>query len=235
MSARYAIYYAPDAASDLAGAGARWLGRDALARAALEQPGVPGLAPRRFAALTAEPRRYGFHATLKPPMRLAAGATEAMLRDALARFAATTQACPLPALGVRRLEHFLAIVPTGDASALGAFASRVVEAFDRFREPPADAELAKRRALGLTARQEALLAHWGYPYVFDEFRFHLTLSGNLRDVPAREAAALEAAAADYFAPSFAAPLAIDALALFVEPTSGAPFEQRERFALRMGA
>ena len=32
---------------------------------------------------------------------------------------------------------------------------------------------------GLTDRQEALLTQWGYPYVMEEFRFHITLTGAL--------------------------------------------------------
>src|SRR5438445_432365 len=36
-------------------------------------------------------------------------------------------------------------------------------------------------ATGLSARQAELLARWGYPYVHDEFRFHMTLTGPIAD------------------------------------------------------
>jgi len=43
----------------------------------------------------------------------------------------------------------------------------------------AAAELARRRTLRLTAEQDAMLARWGYPYVLEDFRFHMTLTGSL--------------------------------------------------------
>ena len=49
-----------------------------------------------------------------------------------------------------------------------------------FARPPGAAELERRRKAGLSAAQEKMLLRWGYPYVLDEFRFHLTLTGRLQ-------------------------------------------------------
>ena len=62
---RYAIYFAPPPGSLFHTLGSRWLGRDAFTGEQLEQPAEPGLS-----AVTGDPRRYGFHATMKPPFAL---------------------------------------------------------------------------------------------------------------------------------------------------------------------
>lgn len=77
------------------------------------------------------------------------------------------------------LGGFLALTPTGDLTGLERVASACVTDLDAFRAPASETELERRRSAGLSARQEALMQHWGYPYVMEEFRFHLTLSGRL--------------------------------------------------------
>ncbi len=54
----------------------------------------------------------------------------------------------------------------------------------------------------------------------DEFRFHMTLTGQ---VPAEEAPAMRRELDRRFADFANAPLTIDGLAIFVEPERGAPF------------
>ena len=66
--ARVAVYYAPLPDDPLFAASATWLGRDPESGAPAPQPDIAGIAE-----VTAEPRLYGFHATLKPPMRLPDG------------------------------------------------------------------------------------------------------------------------------------------------------------------
>jgi hypothetical protein len=85
----------------------------------------------------------------------------------------------IPSLEVRRLGGFIAVVPTEPSAALADLAAATVAALDPFRAPPSEAELARRRKARLSDRQEALLMKWGYPYVMEEFRFHLTLTGRL--------------------------------------------------------
>ena len=157
---------------------AAWLGWDSVTGQSLAQPALDGL-PRPVADMTAKPRKYGLHGTVKPPFRLADGTTEADLRSAVAETCARLSAVEVPALSVRRLGGFVAVVPTEPSPQLAAMAGPVVKELDAFRAPPTEAELAKRRKSGLTPRQEALLAKWGYPYVLDEFRFHITLTGKL--------------------------------------------------------
>lgn len=216
---RYAVYATPAPGSPLALAAAAWLGRDPVSGAALERPPVPGLAPARVDALTADPRRYGFHATLRSPFTPRPEVSEAALVEALEAFASARPALRVPMV-VARLGGFLAIVPDGPAPALDRLAADAVIGFEPFRAPPGEAEMARRRAGGLTPRQEEHLRRWGYPHVFDDFRFHMTLTGR---VEGAEADALLAAARDRFAVFLADPLPVDTVGLFVEPEPGAPF------------
>jgi hypothetical protein len=83
-------------------------------------------------------------------------------------------------------------------------------------------------AAPLSERQRALLIEWGYPYVFDEFRFHMTLSSSLAD--AQERATL---VAWWQARTNAlGPLLVDHAALFVEPAPGEPFVLWQRMPFR---
>ena len=221
---RYAIYFTPDGA--LADRGAAWLGWDAAAGEAREPPCVPGL-PRPAGEITARPRKYGFHATLKPPFRLAAGRSEVELDRALAAFAEARLAVQLDGLEVARLGRFVALRPVGETGALEALAAAVVEVFDPFRAPLSEEEIARRRAARLTPRQEALLARWGYPYVMEEFRFHMTLTGPLApDELERTAAVL----AEHFAPVLPAPFVVGGVTLLGEDERGR-FHHLHRYAL----
>ena len=176
---RYAIYYAPPCRSALARFGAAWLGWDAAAGKVVPHPDMPGLSPSAISILTATPRRYGFHGTLKPPFRLAPDRTVTELEDALARFAAAHPPVVTAGLRLARLGRFLALVPKGDTVRLDALTADCVEEFESFRAPLSKAEIARRESAGLTDRQRAYLHKFGYPYVREEFRFHLTLTGAL--------------------------------------------------------
>ncbi len=224
---RHALYFAPPADHPLAALAAHWLGRDAWADQPLDRPAVPGIDEAKSDAITAFPRRYGFHGTLKAPFALAAGRTEADLAAAVEAFAQTQQsfACPL---SVAALGRFIALRPTSPNEPLAQLAAACVEQFEPFRAPLDQAELDRRRSGDLTPRQDALLERYGYPYVMDEFRFHMTLTGPIEDEAER--ARICAALADLFAPHLEAPLRIDAIALFVEPERGVPFRAVRRFA-----
>jgi putative phosphonate metabolism protein len=185
VNARYAIYFAPLRGSDLARFGSHWLGRDAESGAALEQAELGGLHAEELRALTEAPRHYGFHGTLKPPFRLADGADAQDVHAALSSFARRQAAFELRGLQLRAIGDFLALVPSEDSPALSRLADACVTDFDAFRAPLESDELARRHAAGLTLRQMELLARWGYPYVLDEFRFHLTLTGPIADEATR--------------------------------------------------
>ncbi len=219
---RYAIYFSPEDATALGRFGRQWLG-GADARAA-----VPGFSLDRLAEITAEPRRYGFHATLKPPFALAAGSSARELAASMVSFATAQAGFPAPPLALASIAGFWALIPSQPCPALDRLAADCVRHFDAFRAPPSADELAKRRRAGLTAAQEALLARWGYPYVMDAFRFHLTLTSRL---DAAEGAALKEGLAPIVAPLCRAPLVIDAISLFHEPAAGGQFRLVRRYLL----
>lgn len=227
-SVRYAIYFAPAPEEELARFGAAWLGRDAELGADIEQPRLDAVAPETLRSLTAAPRRYGFHATLKPPFALADGRYEADLVAAVGCFAAAQPVFDLPALRLAAIGRFLALIPAHPSAPLQALADNCVREFDGFRAPPTTAELARRKAAGLTARQEDMLRRWGYPYVFEEWRFHMTLTGRLSP---EERAAVEPPLRSLVAPLLDRTHRVGQLAIFAEPQPGGPFIVRARFAL----
>ncbi|MEM6588062.1 MAG: DUF1045 domain-containing protein [Pseudomonadota bacterium] len=175
---RYAVYYAPPP-GQLADFGAAWLGWDMTRGAPVAHPDFPGL-PMPVEEITATPRKYGFHATLKPPFRLAEGRSEAELVEAVGILGSRTFHPVMDLqLSVTQLGRFLALTATGNTAQLGGLAAMCVERLDIFRAPAGEAELARRRGAGLSPGQEAMLMRWGYPYVMEEFRFHMTLTGKL--------------------------------------------------------
>ena len=222
---RYALYFAPRPETALAQFGARWLGWHLERGEAVEATETAGLAAGVHDAVTAEPRHYGFHATLKAPFRLAEGATEHDLVGAAARFAAERAPLATAPLRFGPLASFLAFTPSEWSPRLHDLAAECVTAFDGFRAPPTDAELARRRRAGLSAAQEMLLARWGYPYVMGEFRFHMTLTGSLEST-------LRSEVAEALQPRLrhllAEPLAVEDLVLCVETTADAGFRVLRR-------
>ena len=129
--------------------------------------------------LTFEPRKYGFHATLKAPFHLSSASTEQQLINALENFAALGQAPPVITPSVQMLSGFVAVVPAERQPAVDALAASCVTLFDAYRAPMTPQERARRVAAGLTASETANLDRWGYPYAFGDFRFHMTLTGRI--------------------------------------------------------
>jgi len=228
---RYGLYFAPGADEAFHDLGASWLGRDAASGNAVDHPDLDGLGASELADITGPARRYGFHATLKAPFRLAEDVSEADLIAAMKVFAGRTEMFEIPSLTVGRLEGFLALVPAGPAPALNAFANSVVEAFEPVRAPLSDREIERRNPESLSSGELRNLMRWGYPYVFDRFRFHMTLSTRLSEPVISR---VEAAASAHFAPVLAGPVAVRELTLFVEPEPGAPFEIHSRTPLALG-
>jgi putative phosphonate metabolism protein len=211
---RYAVYFAPRPGA-FADRAAAWLGRDAVTGMALTPPDLPGIpAP---AGITVEPRRYGFHGTIRAPFRLAGGVDAKAVEAGIAALAARLAPVQCAGLRLENLHGFLALTPEGCDAALLELAAAVVEGTDAFRAPLTAAEIARRRPESLTTRQRALLARWGYPYVMEEFRFHLTLTDRL---PEAEAATVAAALRGHFAPVLPTPFLIQDLCLFGEDEAG---------------
>jgi putative phosphonate metabolism protein len=225
---RYAVYFAPAESSALWQAGCGWLGRDARTGARLAQPTVDGWSAAEIERLTASPRMYGFHATLKPPFHLAEGYTVQQLTQAMQRLAAASPAFVLPQLELGSLDGFLALQAQRADARLSTLADACVTELDHFRAAPSADELAQRRAAGLSARHEQLLARFGYPYVLDQFRFHMTLTERL---PPAQSKRLRPWLADHLADALALPVRCDDLCLFVQQRRDDAFVLRQRFAL----
>ncbi len=222
---RYAIYWAPERGSALARFGADWLSWDAEAGEVRTPPQVPGL-PAPPAELTTAPRRYGFHATLKAPFRLRDGESPEALAAAVAALAAAEAPFDLPPLTIAALGPFLALVLSEPCPRLDRLAASCVMGLDGFRAAMEPAERAQRAA-GLDAVETTMLDRWGYPFVLDHFRFHLTLTGPLDDAMRRQTAA---ALAPVLAPILTGGQRISEICLFGEPEAG-PFRLLQRFPL----
>lgn len=225
---RYAIYFTPAHTDPLTRLAASWLGRDPFTGTQPPAPALASLTPAELAYHTASARRYGFHATLKAPFHLAADATEAALDDAVASFAAGAEPILLSRLVPTRLDGFLALTPGSPAPDLDRFAGEIVTHFDRFRAPLGEADVKRRNPDALSPEEFRNLLQWGYPYVFESFRFHMTLTGRVseHDLP-RVRAAID----EVFAAALERPASVDGLALFVEPEPGAPFVVKSWYRL----
>ena len=176
---RYAIYFAAGADSALSRFGAELLGYDAYTG---EEPPFADDALRvapDWRDITADPRRYGFHGTLKAPMALAAGRTEAELLAACAAFAGKARPIPVIRPVVGAISGFIAVIPAQPVDALQKLAADCARDFDCFRPPLTAEDRARRKPDRLSERQRDHLDRWGYPYVMEEFRFHMTVTGRL--------------------------------------------------------
>jgi putative phosphonate metabolism protein len=222
--ARVAVYYAPLPDDPLFASGTTWLGRDPESGASVPQPDIAGITE-----VTAEPRLYGFHATLKPPMRLAEGRQWFDVVSAATALADRAAPFELPRLAVSDVFGFLALRETVPCEPLQALADACVKHLDPFREPPSDAELARRRRANLTPQQDAMLLRWGYPYVFDAWFFHMTLT---RRLTAEEKQHYQPAAEAYFARAITMPRRVTDICLCVQPAPGGSFIIEQRLKLR---
>jgi putative phosphonate metabolism protein len=227
MAYRYALYLAPPADSDLHRFASRWLGRDAMTNEVREQPFVEHVPADKLREITASPRRYGFHGTIKPPFRLARGREAEVFHEAVRRFASAWPTLDLR-LQIRSLRGFLAFMLAGPSAELDAFAAACVRDFEPFRAPLGPAELERRKRTPLTPRQLAHLEAFGYPYVMQDFVFHMTLTErlhhNLHDRVLTDLCARTR-------PLIAEPLHVDALCVFEEPVPHSPFVVTARYPL----
>lgn len=218
---RWAVYLVPPRDHPLWTAACTWLGRD-------PETGTAPAAAAGDEAIVATPARYGFHATLKPPFRLADGASAERLRARAADFAAARSAFTLPPLQVTAMAGFLALMPIVRPAAADALAADCVRCFDALRAPLTAGERERRHPARLTLRQRQLLDRWGYPFVFDQFRLHFTLTGPLDD-HAREAVRRDAAA--HFQAALDVPLTVREIALYHERAGGMAFDLVQRLPL----
>lgn len=206
IASRYALYFAPEEGSEWQRFGEEW-----------------------FERIPEAPRHYGFHATLKAPFRLADEYAVEDLLSELRRYCLTLQPFRLPPLKVTLLDGFLALVPSHADPRVDSIAAECVMRFDRFRAPLDDADLARRRPERLDRGEMDMLQHWGYPYVLDFFRFHLSLTGMLAEAGAERTTALSVKAIRAIAAL--EPPAFGSICLFEEPERHARFRLVRRVSL----
>ncbi|MEK9829108.1 MAG: DUF1045 domain-containing protein [Rhodospirillales bacterium] len=225
---RYAIYFAPPRGSALWSFGNSWLGRDVETGEELRRPAIIGLEDVDIDELTSSPSLYGFHATIKPPFRLSNPFDLGDLVKSLEEFAAARKSFECSLAGPSEIGNFIAFVLDCASTEMDRLASEAVEFFDLYRSPLTDEELRKRRSVSLTSRQEENLQNWGYPYVKEDFRFHMTLTNAVKTVALRsrlkEALSDAAQTAGVIGPT-----EISGLALYEQPGLGMPFKLLRRF------
>lgn len=207
---RVGVYYAPAETDALWQVGCEWLGRDAKTGLSITQPNLPALAEN-----TKDPRRYGFHATLKAPFVPRHGFQSFL--NAAACFASEQKSFDLPILALTQLHGFLALCPAEASPRLHLLAADCVKILDEHRTPESASQQAQRGA-GKTERQISYIAKWGYPFVFEDFHFHITLTGQMQNNPYFHAAH------DHFSAALAQTRRVDHLSIFIEETKGAPFQ-----------
>ena len=226
---RYAVYFVPAADSELYRFGSAVLQYDCYTGEAVRPlPELTGQA-EEWRTATEEPRRYGFHATLKAPFYLAPSSSEAQLISAFQSFAAIGRLVATIQPVVTMLSGFAAIVPDHASPAVNALAADCTTIFDAFRAPMSPQERARRLASGLNPSQIENLDRWGYPYLFADFRFHMTLTGK---IAVERSEATVSALRDVFQRTCGGPIAIDRLALTKQATSASAFRVLSIAALR---
>ena len=214
---RYAIYFIPDEDSPLEAAASSWLGRSIYTGKPLPQT-ANGL---EMQELTATARRYGLHGTIVAPFRPVEGMSEQGMIAALESFCAGQQSFLVANVIIAQMDGFFAIQSATEHPLFNTLASEAVKAFQPFKAPLTEAEIARRKPEALSERQRQYLMRWGYPYVMDEFRFHMTLT---RETSGTEAAKVADALRDHFALALRPPMQVSALTLCREDAPGAPFE-----------
>lgn len=232
MTTRYAVYFVPDAKSTLGHFGRQWLGWDICAGAPIPMGSLPGFNQKTHADIIGTPARYGFHATLKAPLRLNRGVTvDSFLSgvETLANRLAPVTGIPL---ALSQLGHFLALTPTQQLQGLAVIANTCVRDLDIFRAPLKTTERQRRRPESLSSHQRNMLDLWGYPYVLDEYRFHMTLTNKLNATTLNHVTQL---LSPILAPILSKPMVVDAITVVVQRAPGDSFRLLRRFPLRGAA
>lgn len=220
---RYAVYFCPAPDSDWGIAGAQWLGRCAITGKTSQQLEISGIDSELFRSLTSDPKRYGWHATLKAPFKLAPEHEVGDLLLKLHQLAKLIKPFDLPKLEVSSVGGFLSLRPKIASDELDAAAAMCVRDLQSFSLPLTEKELTRRRNKAeLTPEQDKLLVDWGYPWVLDEFNFHFSLTGSLDSVDAKTEKKLIQAAKHHF--QNLSICRFDRIALVIEPEAGKDFE-----------
>ncbi len=229
MTRRFALYFAPPQGSKLECFAQSWLGRDHITGHPVEQEAIDGLGKDDQQRITSSARHYGFHATLKAPFALKHGQTGTELHEAAESFARKRKPFEAPPLQLSGLSRWIAFTLSRPSAEMNELAADCVRDFEPFRAPLTDHDLERRRQSGLTPRQDDQLVAYGYPYIFEDFHFHMTLAGPLIS-PEKEMILdrLRQRTTSLEGP----PLKVDALAIYEQPDRDQPFTQTARFPFR---
>jgi hypothetical protein len=221
-SPRYAIYYAPEPGGALDTFGHTWFDPVSAARLLAGT----NLDAKRITALSEGARRYGFHGTLKPPFELNPMCDENSLLTAARVFACSLSPIEIPPLELAIIGKFIALTPMSQSAALEKLAMACVRAFEAYRVPLTDAQIENYKQNRLTVHQEQMLEHWGYPYVMEEFRFHMSVTDRIDD--AREREAVMAALEKLAAPVLGKPIMVRDLVVFAQAAADQPMAPIQR-------
>ncbi len=224
LTPRYAIYYSPDPGSPLAAFAQAWFSPDSKLKSALNRPDID--------RITTNTRRYGFHGTLKPPFELNPILSLDGVMAAARVFARTRAPVELPPLELDVIGKFIALTPAHDSAELEKLAAACVRAFEAFRVPMSAEQFAQYKLKKLTVHQEQMLKHWGYPYVMEEFRFHMSLTDKIENDAERFRVMDELAT--IAAPIIGKPLVVRAITVFRQPGSNEPMVPVERIPFGRG-
>ena len=225
---RYAVYFIPDPSAPIWAFGSSVIGYDSAAGSDVPFPSHNMFRHPDVRNWTEAPRTYGFHGTLKAPFALSQGKDEAALLQAAQAFAQAHRPIVLEPPVISQLGDFIALTPAAPSAELNALANACVTEFETFRAPLSPKDRERRLKTKLSSEQVSNLDRWGYPYVFDQFRFHMTLTGRLNEA-LRDRVAV--ALGQLYAP-ISAPLAIDAISICKQPTRDSRFIVLRRFQLK---
>ena len=217
---RYAVYFRTAPSSELYRFGAAALRYDCYTGVDVAPLFDAAVSPADGPSSRANPT-YGFHATLKAPFRLRPEYHESDLLDSFRTFVSVTHHLPTIMPSFEVFDSFIAIVPLDAHPVLDALATACVQAFDLFRTPMTAEERARRVGPGLSLRQSQNIDRWGYPYVFEDFRFHMTLTGRIQ--PDRRAAILSLLQEQFSKCHGEHPIAVNGIALLRQDHPDARF------------
>lgn len=227
---RYAVYYAPNPDSLLWAKASAWLGRDAETGEQLRRPENLIVEPHDIQLATEKPASYGFHGTLVAPFELNENCSVDALETALLDFAKTRAAFAVR-LQVDALGYFIALRPMDGLAELSDLHTELMRLSAPWQAELSEKDFARRLKGGkLNERQIRYLREWGYPFVFDDFRFHMTLTSGIADDERRDA--LVAALSEYFGNALSEPVSVDNIALFHQPSRDEPFYVKKRFPFK---
>lgn len=176
---RYIISFAPKSTSMFWKLGALWFGYDASRNAYTKNTLVPGMPKEHHDAAVTTARRSGFNIILTGPFQLTAGMPEELLKTTISLYCQSLSTLQTGPLSIIETAHKLSISAQEISPQVQKLADDIVLEFNAFRLPanPLPEDSPIRAAL--TPGQLKNLIEWGQPYIFEELKFQIPLTGRL--------------------------------------------------------